>query len=102
MPHQQPPTHQNLSTYSQNKRYTITDDLPSSSDDDDDVINHGHENGHEHGGGGGAEYNKPGIGSRRSGLIPGDSFPTTAHQLQATSMGDEIDDDQKLSTIKND
>ena len=82
MPHQQPsnPTRY----YSPNRKYTLTNDLASSSDEDD--VN-------------GKEYRNDnsssavdGSVSRGSSQIPGDSFPSTAHQLHAVSIGDDIDD----------
>ena len=92
MPHQQPP--QNTRNYSPNRKYTLTDDLPSSSDDEDI---------------GSREYRNENcssavdgsVASRGSSQFPGDSFPATAHQLHATSMGDDIEDDDCENVNRN-
>ena len=83
MPQQQPP--QQSRHYSPSRKYTLTDDLPSSSDDDE-AENRGYRNGNSSSAvdGSGA--------SRGSGQMPGDSFPSTAHQLHAASLGDDIED----------
>ena len=94
MPHQQPL--QRTKHYSPNQTYTITDDVPSSSDDDDDDIDN-----RESRNGNFSSAVEGSVASRGSGLMPGDSFPATAHQLQATSMGDDIDDDDFEGSNKN-
>ena len=86
MPHQQP--HQLASRQSPHRKYTLTEDVTSSSDEDESG-NKGYRN----------ENNvanlEGGVVSRGSNHVPGDSFPATAHQLHATSMADEIDDDEE-------
>jgi len=80
---QQPTKH--TRQYSPNIKYTLTDDLPSSSDDDDtEIREYRNENN--------SSAVEGSVASRGSCQMPGDSFPTTAHQLHATSLGDDIED----------
>jgi hypothetical protein len=83
MPQQQPS--KQTRQYSSNIKYTLAEDLPSSSDDDDTESR-------EYRNDNNSSAVDGSVVSREGCQMPGDSFPTTAHQLHAISLGDDIED----------